>query len=136
MSKIFIDTNLLVYSLDNSNKRKKNKARQILKLLVERHQPVISTQVIQEFFIASTKKLKVDPLIAKNIIHSFQNFEVVSVNTELINNAIDCSILNSLSFWDSLIVATAEFAKCKEIYTEDLNNGQNILGVKIVNPLL
>lgn len=134
MSKIFIDTNIFVYSLDNSDSTKKKKARKILKKLVNEHQPVISTQVIQEFYVTATKKLGVDQLVAKSIIRSFQNFEVVHVNTDLIYNAIDCSILNKLSFWDSLIVSTAEFAKCKVIYSEDMNNGQKILGVEINNP--
>lgn len=134
VSKIFIDTNIFVYSLDNSDSTKKKKARKILKKLVNEHQPVISTQVIQEFYVTATKKLGVDQLVAKSIIRSFQNFEVVHVNTDLIYNAIDCSILNKLSFWDSLIVSTAEFAKCKVIYSEDMNNGQKILGVEINNP--
>lgn len=134
MSKIFIDTNIFVYSLDNSDSTKKKKARKILKKLVNEHQPVISTQVIQEFYVTATKKLGVDQLVAKSIIRSFQNFEVVHVNTDLIYNAIDCSILNKLSFWDSLIVSTAEFAKCEVIYSEDMNNGQKILGVEINNP--
>lgn len=134
MSKIFIDTNILIYSLDNSDETKKNSARNMLKNLIKNHQLVISTQVIQEFYITATKKLNVDVIIAKSIINSFQNFEIVTVNFDFINNAIDCSILNMLSFWDSLIIVSAQFSKCSEIYTEDLNSGQNILGVKIINP--
>jgi predicted nucleic acid-binding protein len=136
MSKIFLDTNILVYSIDNSNLEKKNDARKILKHLVRNHQPVISTQVLQEFFVASTKKLKVDPLVSKSILQSFLNFEVITISPDLINKAIDCSILNTLSFLDSLIVASAEFSKCSEIYTEDLNNEQIIRGIKIKNPFL
>lgn len=136
MSKIFLDTNILVYSIDNSNLEKKNDARKILKHLVRNHQPVISTQVLQEFFVASTKKLKVDPLVSKSILQSFLNFEVITISPDLINKAIDCSILNTLSFRDSLIVASAEFSKCSEIYTEDLNNEQIIRGIKIKNPFL
>ncbi|MBK7103762.1 MAG: PIN domain-containing protein [Ignavibacteriae bacterium] len=134
MSKIFIDTNILIYSLNNNDEIKKNSARNILKNLIKNHQLVISTQVIQEFYVTATKKLNVDAIITKSIINSFQNFEIVTVNYDLINNAIDCSILNMLSFWDSLIIVSAQFSKCSEIYTEDLNLGQNILGVKIINP--
>jgi len=57
------------------------------------------------------------------------------VSTDLIHDAIDCSILNALSFWDALIVAAASAAGCSTLYTEDLNNGQIILGVKVENPL-
>ena len=60
----------------------------------------------------------------------------MSVTPEIIKEAIDCSIINRLSFWDALIVATAESAKCERIWTEDLNHGQVIRGVKIENPLI
>ena len=54
----------------------------------------------------------------------------------MINDAIDCNILNRISFWDSLIVVAAESACCEKIWTEDLNNGQIIRGVKIENPII
>ena len=74
-----------------------------------------------------------DPIIAKGALHYFEKFDVVTVNTKLIADAIDCSIINQLSFWDSLIVVAAESVMCNIIYTEDLNEGQVIRGVKIVN---
>lgn len=72
---------------------------------------------------------------AKNIVRQFENFEVVTISPGLIYEAIDCSILNQLSFWDSLIIAAAESVKCTEIWSEDLNAGQMIKGIRIVNPL-
>jgi hypothetical protein len=54
----------------------------------------------------------------------------------LIKEAIDCAIINRLSFWDALIVVAAESAHCEELWTEDLNPGQVIRGVRIENPLL
>ena len=77
-----------------------------------------------------------DPLAVKDIMNSFARFEVVSVTPEIINSAIDCSILNRLSFWDALIVAAAESAHCEYLWTEDLNAGQVIRGVKVENPLV
>jgi len=135
MSKIFIDTNILVYSMDNFNLEKKEKSRLLLKSLAKKHYGVISTQVMQEFYVAVTRKLCVDPVMAKNILHSFERFEIITVTPNLINDAIDCSIINQLSFWDSLILVSAESANCKEVWTEDLNDGQIIRGVKIENPL-
>ena len=136
MSKIFIDTNILIYSLDNKSKVKKKKARAILERIVSDNLPVISTQVLQEFYVAATRKLGVDPLIAKSIVQSFDNFEVIQITQNLIKEAIDCSIINQLSFGDSLIIVTAEFSKCNEVYTEDLNAGQIIRGVRITNPFM
>jgi len=81
-------------------------------------------------------KLKVDPLKAKAIVHSLENFEVISITPHLVKEAIDCQVINRISFWDSLIVVAAEYSRCAELWSEDLNNGQLIRGVRIVNPLL
>lgn len=134
MSKIFIDTNILVYCIDYHDPAKQKASRLLLQTLGNDHSGVISTQVMQEFFVVGTKKLAADPLLVKDILHSFENFETVIVTPEIIKEAIDCSIINRLSFWDALIVATAESAKCERIWTEDLNHGQVIRGVKIENP--
>jgi len=96
---------------------------------------VISTQVLQEFYVAATKKLAADPLAVKDILHSFRRFETVVITPEIIKEAIDCSLISRLSFWDSLIVVAAESAPCEKIWTEDLNDGQIIRGVRIENPL-
>ena len=135
MSKVFIDTNILVYCMDQANPEKKNRCRKLLKTLSPT-QGVISTQVMQEFYVASTRKLNVEPLIAKDILRYFTKFEVVVITPLMIMDAIDCSIINRISFWDSLIVIAAESAKCEKIWTEDLNHGQIIRGIHIENPLL
>ncbi len=135
MSKIFIDTNILVYVMDKANPKKQNKCRSLLRYLTEEKSGVISTQVLLEFYVVSTQKLQVPPLAAKEILHSFEHFEVVTINSELIKTAIDCSILQKLSFWDSLIISAAESAKCSQLWTEDLNSGQIIRGIEIINPI-
>jgi predicted nucleic acid-binding protein len=135
MSKIFIDTNLLVYSLDAFHLEKQNKSRLLLKAMVEDFTGVISTQVMQEFYVAATRKLGADPLIVKDILHSFERFEIVLITPGLIKDAVDCSIINRISFWDALIVASAENARCEKLWSEDLNDGQLIRGVRIENPL-
>lgn len=134
VSKIFVDTNLLVYTLDSRDILKQLKAREIITKVVNLHQPVISTQVLKEFYVASTTKLKTDQLIAKNIIHNFRNIEIVQNDLELIEQAIDISVISQLSFWDSLIIAAAEKAKCEYLFSEDLNSGQIYRGVRLVNP--
>lgn len=136
MSKIFIDTNIFVYTIDNYNPGKKSKCRKLLKNIVKNHKAVISTQVIQEFYVVGTTKLDLDPILVKNILHKFENIEIVVVDIALIKEAIDISILNKLSFWDALIIAAADSAKCENLYTEDLTHGQIIRGVKIENPLI
>ncbi|MFZ1201540.1 MAG: PIN domain-containing protein [Desulfobacterales bacterium] len=135
MSKVFLDTNILVYSLDGSDSKKQEKCRLCIKTLGEEISGVISTQVMQEFFVASTVKLGADPLIVKDILRSLERFETVVITPELIREAIDCAIINRVSFWDSLIVVSAESAECDILWTEDLNDGQVIRGVRVENPL-
>ena len=134
MSKIFIDTNILVYTLDKRDKVKQKQAREILKKIVELHQPVLSTQIIKEFYVVSVSKLKAEHLMVKNIIHNFKNMEIVNNDLDLIEQAIDISIISRISFWDSLVVAAAEKAKCDFIISEDLNAGQTYRGVMVINP--
>jgi predicted nucleic acid-binding protein len=134
VSKFFLDTNILLYTLDANDKSKQAKARKLIQTITEQNIPVISTQVLQEFYVASTTKLRVEPLLAKNIMRSFENMEIVQITPYLIREAADTSILNAISFWDSLIVVAAESAQCERLYTEDLNSGQIIRGVKIENP--
>jgi len=135
MPKIFIDTNILVYSLDQFEPQKQKKCRELLKMLTGDLRGVISTQVMQEFFVASTSKLGADVLTVKDILHSFERFETIIITPQIIKEAIDCSIINKLSFWDALIVIAAESAKCEKLWSEDLNDGQLIRGVRIENPL-
>ena len=134
MSKIFLDTNILLYTLDANDKSKQANARKLIQTVAEQDIPVISTQVLQEFYVASTTKLGVEPLLAKNIMRSFENMEIVQITPYLIKEAVDTSILNVISFWDSLVVVAAESAKCELLYSEDLNSGQIIRGVMIENP--
>jgi len=135
MSKVFLDTNILVYSLDQADAAKKAKCRGLIRSLTAESKGVISTQVMQEFYVAATSKLGADPLLTKDILRSLERFETVVVSPSLIKDAIDCSIINRLSFWDALIIVSAESARCEILWTEDLNHGQIIRGVRIENPL-
>lgn len=134
MPKVFLDTNILVYSLDQSDAGKREKCRGLIKSLIGENSAVISTQVMQEFYAAATAKMGADPLLIKDILRSLERFETVVISPMLIKEAIDCAIINRLSFWDALIVVSAESARCDTIWTEDLNHGQVIRGVRIENP--
>lgn len=136
MSKVFIDTNILVYSLDKHDPEKQKQARELLKKAAIEYSGVISTQVLQEFYVTATRKLSVEPLLVKEMVSAFNNFETVLITTEIIKDAIDCSILQKISFWDSLIITAAEKSLCEMVWTEDLNNGQIIKNIKINNPFL
>jgi predicted nucleic acid-binding protein len=136
MSKIFIDTNIFIYSMDRHAPEKRQVCRQLLKRIVSDFTGVISTQVMQEFYVAATKKLKADPLLVKDILHAMEKLIVVVITPQIIKEAIDCGIIARISFWDALIVVAAESAQCEKLWSEDLNDGQIIRGVKIENPLI
>ena len=121
--------------MDGYDTDKQQRCRALLKTVTGDMQGVISTQVMQEFYVTATRKLGADPLTTKDVMNSFTRFEVVDVTPDIVNSAVDCGILNRLSFWDALIVAAAESAHCDFLWTEDLNNGQVIRGVKVENPL-
>jgi predicted nucleic acid-binding protein len=134
--KVFLDTNILIYAHDAGSPEKQRKSRETIAQLTASRLGVISTQILQEFYVASTRKLGVSPIAAKGVLKTLSVFEVVPVSPELIQEAIDCSILNDVSFWDALVLAAASAAGCSTVYTEDLNAGQMILGIKVQNPLV
>ena len=132
--KFFIDSNILVYGQDARHPEKQRRAQALAAQLVEAGNGVISTQVLQEFYVAATGKIGVAPLAAKAVLKAFSAFEIVQVTPELVQEAVDCSVLNRVSFWDALIAAAAAAAGCSVLYSEDFNSGQTLLGVKVVNP--
>jgi len=135
MSKVFVDTNLVVYTMDVAEPEKRDKCRRLLDDLTARRAGVISTQVLQETYVVATKKLGMDPLRVRTNLKLLSPFETVLIAPPIIFEAIDCSILNTISLWDALLVAAAASARCDTLWTEDLNPGQTLLGVRIENPL-
>lgn len=122
--------------MDHNDPAKLKKCRSLLKNLQNNTQCVISTQVIQEFYVTATKELGADHVLVKNIIINLTHLETICITINIIKDAIDYSILNKLSFRDALIVSAANSAKCSQIWTEDLHPGQIINGIEIINPLL
>lgn len=134
MSRACLDTNVLVYSVDEASPEKRESAQALMARLAASALGALSTQVLQEFYVAATRKLAVEPARARGIVRRMRVFEIVQVTPQLIEDGIDCSILNRLSFWDGLIVESARLAGCSMLYSEDLNSGQVIGGVRIINP--
>jgi predicted nucleic acid-binding protein len=133
--KVFLDANVFVYALDRRYPDKQKRAAEALHAVQAHGGGVVSTQVLQETYVAATTKLGIEPLAAKELLARLRALEIVLVDFGLIQEAIDCSILSRLSFWDALIAVSAEKAGCAELWTEDLNDGQVIRGVRIRNPL-
>ncbi len=134
MAKVFLDTNILVYASDRDERQKRRRARALLRETAADGNGVISTQVVQEFFVAATRKLSIEALEAKAIVVTLHPLELMEVGLEDINRAIDGVVLWQVSFWDALILTVAERANCSVVYSEDLNSGQRYGGVEVRNP--
>ena len=134
-SKIFFDSNILVYSADERDLQKKEIASRLINEITETGRGVISTQCLQEFFNVAVKKLNLKKNEAKEYVEFFTDiFSVIQVSVPLILNAVDISIRTQFSFWDSLVLSTANESNCIIVYSEDLNDGQIVGGTKILNP--
>ncbi|MDO4223205.1 MAG: PIN domain-containing protein [Acinetobacter sp.] len=132
--KVFLDTNILIYSVDKRFPDKQNQAMRIIAFLQANHRAVISTQVLQEFYNATTKKLKLDKHQMQILVDKFAKLPVLNNDVKLLKNAIHISIIHHLTLWDAYMVAGAKRADCTILYTEDLTHNQIIEGVKIINP--
>ena len=132
--RVFLDTNVLVYASDKDEPEKRRRARALLRATAADGNGVISTQVVQEFFVTATRKLAIDPLQAKAIVATLHRLELQAVTLEDINQAIDGVVLWQVSFWDALILTVAGRASCSVVYSEDLNAGQRYGGVEVTNP--
>ena len=131
--KVFIDTNILVYLNDYGYPEKQNKCKARIKEIIKDGNGVISTQILHEFYVTLTKKLNIPAIDVRKQMDSFLDFEVIDVDVPLIKEAIDCSILDQISYWDALVIVCAQKGGCAILLTESLNHGQVIKGVKIEN---
>lgn len=95
---------------------------------------VVSTQVLQEYFVIATRKLGVEAAVARRKVELIGTADVVEVRMNLILGAVDLHRLHQLSFWDALILKCAAAAGCTRLLTEDLQHGQVIEGVRVEDP--
>ena len=135
--KHFLDTNIFIYSFDEKNLIKRQKARMLIREALRSQNGVISFQVIQEFLNIVTKRF--------SVVLSFEDLSdylrtvlfplcEMSPTEELYQYALELHRTHRYSFYDSLILAAAAKTHCKTIYTEDLQEAQVVAGVKIQNP--
>lgn len=132
----FFDTNILVYAYDSHFPDKQQKAQNIILSAVREGIGVLSTQVLGEFFMVVTKKIN-QPLSvrdARDIIKYMGRMKVQEIDVLIVERALDTLEQYNISYWDALIIAAAERAKCKRILSEDLNAGQIYHGIEITNP--
>ena len=133
--KVFIDTNVLVYAYDASAGEKHKIALEIMENLWDSGNGIISSQVLQEFFVSITKKISkpLNIITAKEIVKDLLKWKTVITDGEIILEAIDIHSQHKYSFWDSVIIAAAIGGGAGTIFSEDLSE-QVIKGITIRNP--
>lgn len=133
----FIDTNVFVYSFDANSALKRKKAQEIIQSALSDHQGIISYQVVQEFMNVATRKF-LKPLSLRDcelyLDEVLAPLCEVYASVELYKRALDVAEGTGYSFYDSLIVASAIEGHCRILYSEDLQEEQNVQGVTIRNP--
>lgn len=132
----FLDSNVLVYSDDHDEPTKQAKALDILEETRLSSTGVLSTQVLQEYFVSATRKLGVPAPVAREKVEVLSRFEVVVTDVDDVLAAIDLHRLHELSFWDSLIVRAALASGCTLLFSEDMQHGRRFGSLQVVNPFL
>jgi predicted nucleic acid-binding protein len=130
----FIDTNVLVYAEASDAPAKQRAALDLLKQLYEQGRGVVSTQVLQEYCNVALKKLRLPAQRLRAQLDLYEQFEVVQVTPTIIRAGLDLHQTRSIAFYDALIVASAQTAGCSVLFSEDLNTGERMGPVRIVNP--
>jgi predicted nucleic acid-binding protein len=134
--KAFVDTNILVYAYDRGAGAKHDRAAELVEALWQDGNGLVSTQVLQEFYVNVRRKAKrpISPDEARSLIHDYLAWEPIVNDGALILDAVDAEVRYQLSFWDALIVAAAEKSAADVILSEDFSDGQRFGSVEIRNP--
>ena len=130
----FLDTNVLVYSDDPRDPVKQEKALGLIEDHLRRREGVVSLQVLQEYFVSATSKLKLDSELARQRVEVFAKFHVAAPTVTDILAAIDLHRLHRISYWDALILRSAKQSGCRIVLSEDMQHNRAIDGVTILNP--
>ena len=131
----FLDSNVLIYAYDPKDPRKKGIAQELVEkaLLGD---GVISVQVLAEFAATLLHKLRpvVPSAAVTEILDAMHSISIVKPEAGTVRRAVEAYEEYGVQFYDGMIIAAAERAGCKKIWSEDLNAGQEYFGVKVENP--
>ena len=130
----FFDTNILLYADDKATPAKQRRALELVAEHRRARTGVVSLQVLQEYFVTVTRKLHLDPRIARRKVELLAEFDVATPEVADILAAIDLHRLHRFSFWDALILRAAKEAGCSVLFSEDMPDTREIDGLQIVNP--
>ena len=130
----FLDSNILVYSIDDNSPEKQRKARAIVASAIGRPGFMVSAQVLNEFANVALAKLHLTLEETGRFVAVFRRMKVVPVDCAWTERALQIKAQYGTQFYDSLLLAAAETNGCDEFWSEDLNDGQVYCGIRVVNP--
>lgn len=130
----FFDTNILIYADDKASPAKQRRALDLVAEHRRARTGVVSLQVLQEYFVTVTRKLRVDASVARRKVELLAEFDVATPEVADILAAIDLHRLHGFPFWDALVVRAAKQAGCSVLLSEDMQDAREIDGLQIVNP--
>ena len=134
--RVFVDTNVLVYAHDLDAGERHVVAARLVAELWETRAAVISTQVLQEFYVNATRKIP-SPLpraTAREVVRTYAIWQTEPIGPTDILLASELEEQHQLSFWDALVVAAALKGGASRILTEDMSDGRTVAGLRIQNP--
>jgi len=132
----FFDTNVLVYADDASSPEKQDRSITLFAEHFRRGTAVVSLEVLQKYFAAVTRKLGLAPEMAQRKVEILARSRVVRFEASDVIAGIELHRLTQISFWDALIVHAARSAGAAVLYSEDLQPGAVLGGVRVVNPFV
>ena len=133
----FVDSNVLIYAI--SKRPAESEKTAAAKRLLESADLALSVQVLQEFYVQATRQTRENHLTheqAAQLVRSFCRYPVQEVTLALVESAFRTIARFQISYWDAAIVEAARALGCREVLSEDLSDGQDYGGVRVVNPFV
>ena len=130
----FVDTNVLLYAQDRKDDRRRGIAQQVLGELWASGTGALSTQVLQEFYDVGTRKMKLEPALARRVVALYAEWPVVETTAQLIVSASLLHERHGFAFWDAMVVEAALLSGATTLLSEDLQHGRRVGGLVITNP--
>ncbi len=133
-ARAFLDTNVLVYAHDVSAGAKRERAAALVRDLWRSREGCLSVQVLQEFYTVTTRKQGLTPVAAERLVERYTRWALHEPAGADVMSAIRLHQDALISFWDAMVVTSALRLGCSVLWSEDLNAGQTLLGIRVENP--
>lgn len=131
----FLDTNLLIYSVSSAPENAAKRARS--QRLIDEGDFALSVQVLQEFYVQATRPTRPDRIAQEDallLIESWRRVPVQETTLALLDLGFAIQARHRFSFWDSMVVAAAKAQGCEVLWSEDMDDGRIVDGLRIANP--